>query len=1326
MSPEHPPASPTPSDPRGAEGARTHAARRWPRRLGWAALGLFGLLMALLGSLWVWSGSEGSLAQVLTWTSRLLPAEQQLQVSGVRGNLRRGGQIAQLSWTQPGTRATVHGLRLTWNWQDLLQRQLTLSELSADTLEVRNHGHAPPSEPLLALNLPLTLDAALRLGQLSLPDQGGLSLSGLSAHYHYNGEQHLLQWSSLTLAAGHYRGSIRLQGAAPMALQAQIEGEIATGLQAPAPSQLQARASLQGTLSGASAELRLAAVLEPGQTGTAASAHSAKDAMQAQVQARLRPWAEQVLPEAQAHLSQIDLSLLWPQAPVTALSGQLDVQPGHDASHAWEARLELRNPRAGPWDQHRLPVDQLKAQVRQQTDGAWFLDPVDVRIGSGQLHLQGRWQPDSATPWLAEARLQALSPQRLHSAAPAAAIDGHAALRALPGTGEALGFEFELHPQGGPPATALSASRAVSNPTKALWSALQLRQASARGRWQGQQLQIDRLQIELAQARLVGSLQWELTRQQGQADLNLQAPGLRAQLKGQLSAEQGQGQWLAQLDDAAALTRWLRQWPGLADQALPSQGQGLSEGQWQGGWGAMAAAWQGRSTPPHSQALSVNARIELPRLDWPADPTTGQALTLRQLQLRLGGTLPGAPGSLPVEFSLGGEVSQAGRQASLHLSARAGLDEADDKGSSRWQARVEELSLALQEGRTTSPWQLKLASPVALGLRHQAQADLTELSLAPGEARLSHAGAPELGLRWQNSQWASQQGQTRWSTSGQLQDLTLPWIEQIMTLAQGGTPASLGVSGDLRLNLDWRASTQPRLKAELRLSRQSGDLRLQADDLPSGASLAEAQRNAGVRVAEAVLSLDDGAVEAALQWDSARAGQLQAHFGTRLSQGLNWSPDAPISGSLNAQLPKLGVWSLLAPPGWRMRGTLDARATLQGTLQKPDWQGEIHASDLALRSVVEGVELREGQLRAVLSGHQIDIQEFTLRGAPGAGGDGGSLSAQGHAQWTGQQLQLALKTRANQLRVSSRADRRLALSGELDARLEQGQVKVNGKLKVDQALFILPDETAPSLGVDVKIKRPPDATTKAPPAGPPSAMPAPEVQIGLDLGDDFRVQGRGLSARLRGALTLRMNADSAEPKITGELRTDQGSYKAYGQQLTIETGVLRFSGAYDNPALDVLAIRPNLSVRVGVQINGTVLSPSVRLFSEPEMADADKLAWLVLGRAAASGASESALLQQAALALLGGGRGLSESLAESLGLDNISFSGVSSTDSGVSSAALTLGKRLSKDFYVSYERSLAGTMGTFYIFYDLTRRIALRAQTGEKSAIDLIFTFNYD
>ena len=57
---------------------------------------------------------------------------------------------------------------------------------------------------------------------------------------------------------------------------------------------------------------------------------------------------------------------------------------------------------------------------------------------------------------------------------------------------------------------------------------------------------------------------------------------------------------------------------------------------------------------------------------------------------------------------------------------------------------------------------------------------------------------------------------------------------------------------------------------------------------------------------------------------------------------------------------------------------------------------------------------------------------------------------------------------------------------------------------------------------------------------------------------------------------------------------------------------------------------------------------------------------------------------------------------------------------------MTLGKRLSKDFYVAYESSLAGSMGVFYIFYDLSKRLTLRAQTGEQSAIDLIFTRRYD
>ena len=103
------------------------------------------------------------------------------------------------------------------------------------------------------------------------------------------------------------------------------------------------------------------------------------------------------------------------------------------------------------------------------------------------------------------------------------------------------------------------------------------------------------------------------------------------------------------------------------------------------------------------------------------------------------------------------------------------------------------------------------------------------------------------------------------------------------------------------------------------------------------------------------------------------------------------------------------------------------------------------------------------------------------------------------------------------------------------------------------------------------------------------------------------------------------------------------------------------------------------------------------------------------------------MLQQAALTLLGrgGGSNPTAQVASRLGLDEIGFKGPG-TGEDATSAALTFGKRLSKDMYVTYERSLSGTLGTLYIFYDLSRRLTLRGQTGEKSAMDIIYTVRYD
>jgi translocation and assembly module TamB len=166
----------------------------------------------------------------------------------------------------------------------------------------------------------------------------------------------------------------------------------------------------------------------------------------------------------------------------------------------------------------------------------------------------------------------------------------------------------------------------------------------------------------------------------------------------------------------------------------------------------------------------------------------------------------------------------------------------------------------------------------------------------------------------------------------------------------------------------------------------------------------------------------------------------------------------------------------------------------------------------------------------------------------------------------------------------------------------------------------------------------------------------------------------------------------------------------------------------DNPQLDILALRPQLQQRVGVAINGTAQSPRVRLYSEPALSDQETLSWLVLGRASSTSGAESVILQQAALALLGGlggGSGGGGGLASRFGLDEIGFKGPG--DGGeVGDSSITVGKRFARDFYVTYERSLTGMLGTLFVFYDLTRNLTLRAQAGQTSGIDLIFTVKFD
>jgi translocation and assembly module TamB len=100
-----------------------------------------------------------------------------------------------------------------------------------------------------------------------------------------------------------------------------------------------------------------------------------------------------------------------------------------------------------------------------------------------------------------------------------------------------------------------------------------------------------------------------------------------------------------------------------------------------------------------------------------------------------------------------------------------------------------------------------------------------------------------------------------------------------------------------------------------------------------------------------------------------------------------------------------------------------------------------------------------------------------------------------------------------------------------------------------------------------------------------------------------------------------------------------------------------------------------------------------------------------------------ALLQRAALALLAGeGTQSQDPLTAALGLDDLS---VRQSEGETRETVLSVGKQLSRRWYVGYERSLSATAGTWQVIYRIARQFTVRAQSGFDNSLDLIWTLRW-
>ncbi|MEO8190813.1 MAG: translocation/assembly module TamB domain-containing protein [Acidobacteriota bacterium] len=426
------------------------------------------------------------------------------------------------------------------------------------------------------------------------------------------------------------------------------------------------------------------------------------------------------------------------------------------------------------------------------------------------------------------------------------------------------------------------------------------------------------------------------------------------------------------------------------------------------------------------------------------------------------------------------------------------------------------------------------------------------------------------------------------------------------------------------------------------------------------------------------------------------------------------SPAQRVTGRFSASLPDIAFARAFVSAVENLRGAFRADLAFDGTLGNPRIRG-----------------------KAALTGAQADLPDYGLRLrdiAFSAASDGGPLlkldgqvrSGEGTLTLTGQTpLQPSAENPAN-IHISGRrfaalatSDRKVWVSPDLTIVATADRISVTGDVRIPQTRieYVRKFATIPVSPDVVFIGR--SAEEEA--AARRKATRVIEARVRLILGDQVNIKAEGFDGRITGSL-LAIDAAGKPTSATGELVIASGTYKAYGQDLTVEHGRIVFAGGpIGNPAVDLRAFRKADDGTVaGVNVKGTVRNPEVTLYSEPPMGQTDALAYLLLGHPLGQASSQEGNLVANAATSLGikGGNLLGKKIAARFGLETARIE----TRGGLQEASLVVGKYLSPKLYVEYGLGLFDPVSTLRIRYILSRKWSVSAETGAENAADLLYT----
>ncbi|MGQ3892373.1 translocation/assembly module TamB domain-containing protein [Legionella sp. CNM-4043-24] len=451
-----------------------------------------------------------------------------------------------------------------------------------------------------------------------------------------------------------------------------------------------------------------------------------------------------------------------------------------------------------------------------------------------------------------------------------------------------------------------------------------------------------------------------------------------------------------------------------------------------------------------------------------------------------------------------------------------------------------------------------------------------------------------------------------------------------------------------------------------------------------------------------------------------------------------------IRGQIRFDFNSLALIKELEPSINEVQGRLQAIIKLSGTLKKTNIEGDIKLLQAALSLPKMGINLNPIQFNLHSKANQ-----WTLKSSLVSNGHPLNINGSGDFFPVVKGL---LSIQGDMIPVMNTVEYAINVSPKLTFEFAPSSLKMRGQLLVPKAL-IKPrvfTETA-SLSDDVVF-----VSKASPPPNPYNI----DTDVQVLMGDDVALSVKGLEGMLAGGVRVQQ-APLGPLTAAGELSIREGKYRAYGQDLKIEQGQLLFTGGLiENPGIRVRATRQFKStsnslaersqlfnfnsnnaqsldfggkVTVGIEVNGRLSKPIVRLFSVPSsLSQADILSMLLLGKPASQASQAGGQLLLTAVSALNldsgsGGTQLLGQLKQKLGIDfnlanNTQYN--QKTNQSTDRTTVVIGKSLSKRMYVSYNVGLSqNDSNVFTLSYLLNKFFSIQVNASTTaSGIDLLYT----